>query len=313
MDEMDKAAALIREGRLVAFPTETVYGLGADALNPMAVARIFEAKERPSFDPLIVHIASLEQLGELTPSQDPRIGMLARAFWPGPLTLVVPKTARVPDLVTSGLPTVGIRMPDHALALELIRRSGRPLAAPSANKFGRLSPTRAEHVRRNLPEADLVLDGGPTRVGIESTIIALAEDGFQLLRPGIITREALREVVPESAVLPGTGAIKAPGMLASHYSPRKPLYLAAPGQQLLHDPGACGYIAYRQAPVAAYKEVKVLAPGGDLREYAAGLFGALHYMEDAGVAFIVVETVPEQGLGLAIMDRLRKAAYDTPQ
>ncbi len=313
MDEIDKAAALIREGKLVAFPTETVYGLGADALNPMAVARIFEAKERPSFDPLIVHIASLEQLAELTPSKDPRIGMLAKAFWPGPLTLVVPKTARVPDLVTSGLPTVGIRMPDHALARELIVRSGRPIAAPSANKFGRLSPTRAEHVRRNLPGAALVLDGGPTRVGIESTIIALAEDGFQLLRPGIISREELLEVVPESAIPPGAGSIKAPGMLASHYSPRKPLYLLTPGQAAPPDPSHCGYIGFSRQPAEAYKEVLVLAPGGDLREYAAGLFGALHIMEEAGVDAIVVETVPEQGLGLAIMDRLRKAAYDTPQ
>lgn len=313
MDQIDKAAALIREGKLVAFPTETVYGLGADALNPMAVARIFEAKERPSFDPLIVHIASLEQLAELTPSKDPRIAKLAEAFWPGPLTLVVPKTDRVPDLVTSGLPTVGIRMPDHALARELITRSGRPLAAPSANKFGRLSPTRAEHVRRNLPEADLVLDGGPTRVGIESTIIALAEDGFQLLRPGIITREELLRVVPESATPAGKGTIEAPGMLASHYSPRVPLYLLSPGQPTSQDKRNCGYIAYRQRPVGTYREVKVLAPTGDLREYAAGLFGALHFMEEAGVAAIVVETVPEAGLGLAIMDRLRKAAFDTPQ
>ncbi len=310
MDAIDQAAALIREGKLVAFPTETVYGLGADALDPLAVARIFEAKERPSFDPLIVHIARLEQLHELTLSRDPRIGLLADAFWPGPLTLVLPKQARVPDLVTSGLPTVGIRMPDHPIARELILRSGRPIAAPSANKFGHLSPTRAEHVIRNLPEADLVLDGGATQVGIESTIVALADDGFQILRPGVITREDLMKILPESAQAPGSGAVQAPGMLASHYSPRKPLYLVEPGQTPGIDTSVCGYIGFRRPPAQPYQEVMLLAPEGDLREYAAGIFGALHHMEASAVEAIVAETVPEQGLGVAIMDRLRKAAYD---
>ncbi|MGB5653874.1 MAG: L-threonylcarbamoyladenylate synthase, partial [Robiginitalea sp.] len=191
MTALETAAKIITQGGVVAFPTETVYGLGANALDPMAVARIFELKERPSFDPLIVHIADLEQLQVLTTSEDPRIGKLAEAFWPGPLTLVLPKTAQVPDIVTSGLPTVGIRMPDHPMALGLIRTCGCPLAAPSANKFGRLSPTRAAHVTRHLPEADYILDGGTTRVGLESTIVRLESDGFLILRPGGITREDL--------------------------------------------------------------------------------------------------------------------------
>ena len=223
--DVEHAAHCIREGKLVAFPTETVYGLGADALNPQAVAHIFELKERPSFDPLIVHIAHLDQMTTLVAEVDPRVFRIAEKFWPGPLTIVMPKGPLVPDIVTAGLPTVGIRMPDNTLALELIQVSGRPIAAPSANKFGRISPTTAAHVKKQLPDVDYILDGGKTTVGIESTIIRLTPAGFQILRNGFITREDLETVLPfdESPVV---SDIAAPGMLKSHYSPRKKLLIA---------------------------------------------------------------------------------------
>lgn len=187
--EIEIAAQLIRDGKVVAFPTETVYGLGANALNAMAVARIYELKERPSFDPLIVHIADIEAIRQLTTTSDERVQLLADRFWPGPLTIILPKSEIVPDIVTSGLGTVGIRMPANPVARELIRRAGCPIAAPSANKFGQLSPTLARHVAKQLPDADFILDGGPADVGIESTIIALNEKGFEILRHGVITRE----------------------------------------------------------------------------------------------------------------------------
>ncbi|MDG1571079.1 L-threonylcarbamoyladenylate synthase [Robiginitalea sp. M366] len=310
MDPLDQAAACIREGKVVAFPTETVYGLGANALDPMAAARIFELKERPAFDPLIVHIADLSQLQLLTPSKDPRLTRLAEAFWPGPLTVVVPKTERVPDLVTSGLPTVGVRMPDHPMAQELIRRSGCPIAAPSANKFGRISPTAAQHVTRHMPEVDFVLDGGETRVGIESTIIALRPDGYVILRPGAITREDLNRILPESASPVAAGSPEAPGMLASHYSPAKPFHLFTPTLLQRLDPSKCGFISYRGNAPQGFARVLTLAPDGDLKAYAAGIFGAMHQLEASGVECLVAEPVPEQGIGIAIMDRLRKAAHE---
>ncbi|HPR86280.1 MAG TPA: L-threonylcarbamoyladenylate synthase, partial [Prolixibacteraceae bacterium] len=182
IQEIEHAAEIISKGGLVAFPTETVYGLGANALNPVAVAKIFEAKERPTFDPLIVHISSLIELEKLTGELDEKVMELAKRFWPGPLTMVLPKSNLVPDLVTSGLTTVGIRMPDHPVALELIRRSGCPIAAPSANKFGQLSPTTAAHVRKQLPHIDYILDGGKTAVGIESTIVSVEKDKCVVLR-----------------------------------------------------------------------------------------------------------------------------------
>jgi L-threonylcarbamoyladenylate synthase len=309
MSRIEEAAGVIRGGGVVGFPTETVYGLGANALDPIAVARIFELKERPAFDPLIVHVDGMPRLRQLTTSRDPRIDALAEAFWPGPLTLILPKSEGVPDLVTSGLPTVGIRMPDHPMALELITRSDRPIAAPSANKFGRISPTEAWHVRKHLPGVDMILEGGKTRVGIESTIIALREDGFQFLRPGAITREQLREVLPESSVPLQADGPQAPGMLASHYSPVKPFYLFS--EELLQslDPAACGFIGLQGPAPADFGEVRILTRDGDLKTYAAALFGAMHDLENTGVSAIVAAPVPEEGIGIAIMDRLRKAAY----
>ena len=310
MSELEKAAEIIRNGGVVAFPTETVYGLGADARNPMAVARIFELKERPYFDPLIVHIADLAQLKELTSLRDPRVYELAEAFWPGPLTMVLPKSDLVPDIVTSGLPTVGVRMPDHPMALELIRKAGCPLAAPSANKFGKVSPTEPWHVSKHLPDVDMILDGGKTRVGIESTVIALRPDGFQLLRPGAVTRDDLDRILPESFDIPMMADPEAPGMLASHYSPSKPFFLYSPDLLSSIDPSESGYIGFRGEAPASFKEVKILSEEGDLKEYATRIFGAMHEMEASDVQTIVVEPVPEKGIGVAIMDRLRKAAHD---
>jgi L-threonylcarbamoyladenylate synthase len=309
MTALETAAGIIRKGGVVAFPTETVYGLGANALDPLAVARIFEVKERPSFDPLIVHIADLEQLKLLSPSEDPRVMVLAKAFWPGPLTLVLPKTDRVPDIVTSGLSTVGIRMPDHPLALALIREAGCPIAAPSANKFGRLSPTHPSHVQRHLPGADFVLEGGTTRVGLESTIIRLESDGFQVLRPGGITREDLRAVLPESAKSIAAGSPEAPGMLASHYSPSKPFFLYRP--EILNgiEVSRAGFISFRGDIPAAFFKTRTLSPKGDLKVYASKIFSVLHEFQDSDVDVILAEPVPEEGIGIAIMDRLRKAAH----
>lgn len=307
--EIINAANIIKQGGLVAFPTETVYGLGADALNPEAVAKIFAAKERPSFDPLIVHIASLDTLPLLTHNTDDRVYLLAKAFWPGPLTLVLPKSDAVPDLVTSGLSTVGIRMPNNSIALDLIKFSETPIAAPSANKFGRISPTKVEHVKKQLPNIDCFLDGGPTKVGIESTVITLHDDGFVILRQGVITREDLATVIPESALkIDHQEFISAPGQINSHYSPTKPLYILGTfDQKLDYSKGA--FLSFGSSPKETYKQVEYLTHTGDFIEAAIHLFEKMHQLEDAEVDFIVAEPVPEKGVGIAIMDKLRKAAF----
>jgi L-threonylcarbamoyladenylate synthase len=308
-NDIDIATGYIREGKLVAFPTETVYGLGANALNPLAVAKIFELKERPSFDPLIVHIASVDDLSRLTVSKDERVLRLAEKFWPGPLTIVLPKSEVVPDIVTSGLDTVGIRMPNNPIALELIRKSGCPIAAPSANKFGRVSPTTAQHVRKQLPNVDYILDGGKTQVGIESTIITLNEKGFEILRHGVITREDLERVVPFHSEKDTSNSIVAPGMLKSHYSPNKPLFFLGDNHLDGMDRSNAGLLSFNTKDTKGYRMVIPLSTSGDLREYAVNLFAAIHKMEESDVEYIVAEPVEEHGVGLAIMDRLRKAAF----
>lgn len=308
--EIQTAAEIIKKGGLVAFPTETVYGLGANALNPEAVARIFEMKERPSFDPLIVHISNLECLKLLCKSVDSRVYLLAEKFWPGPLTLVLPKSEAVHDIVTSGLPSVAIRMPDHPIALQLIKASGNPIAAPSANKFGKLSPTKAAHVKKQLPNVDYILDGGETTVGIESTVIALTDAGFQILRPGIITKEEIEAVIPfDGNLILDENKPEAPGLLKSHYSPAKPMLILEEGARI---PKAkkIGYLAFQEIrPSVDYQILEVLSKSGDLKEAALNLFGALHRLEDADIDLILVEPIKEEGIGIAIMDRLRKAAY----
>jgi L-threonylcarbamoyladenylate synthase len=306
--DIEHAAHCIREGKLVAFPTETVYGLGADTLNPQAVAKIFELKERPSFDPLIVHIAHLDQMTTLVAEADPRVFRIAEKFWPGPLTIVMPKGPLVPEIVTAGLPTVGIRMPDNEIALELIRTSGRPIAAPSANKFGRISPTTAAHVKKQLPDVDYILDGGKTTVGIESTIIRLTPSGFQILRNGFITREDLETVLSFDDT-PVVSDIAAPGMLKSHYSPRKKL-LIADEATLATDRSRAGLISFSGKFENDFAKVIRVSRTRDLKEYAVNVFEAMHSFEDDDtIEVILAEPVPDSGIGKAIMDRLRKAEF----
>jgi L-threonylcarbamoyladenylate synthase len=310
---MERAAEALRSGGLVAFPTETVYGLGARAHDPIALAKIFEAKRRPFFDPLILHVADRDQFASLVApaaQRDPRAALLIDRFWPGPLTLVLPKAEDVPDLATSGLPTVAVRMPSHPAALALIRAAGFPLAAPSANPFGRLSPTAAAHVQAHFTEGiELILDGGPCAVGVESTIVSLAGETPVLLRAGGVPREAVEAAIgPLARGAPVAEKPQAPGQLAGHYAPRTPLAFAGgdppPGKRL-------GYLGFRSAPTGSggdFAAAEILSPAGDLREAAARLFACLHRLDAADLEGIVAEPVPETGLGAAVMDRLRKAA-----
>lgn len=303
------AARYIQEGKLVAFPTETVYGLGANALNPIAVSRIFELKDRPSFDPLIIHIAGIHQLEQLVVNNDNRVYKIAEKFWPGPLTIVLPKSQIVPDIVTAGLPTVGIRIPGNQTALDLIRISGCPIAAPSANKFGRISPTTAAHVRKQLPDVDYILDGGKTTVGIESTIIKFTDYGFQILRNGVITREELEDIVPFDAdsII---DKLSAPGMMKSHYSPRKKLLIADNKSQNI-DKSNAGLISFSGMLETEYPKVIRVSDRNDLKDYAVNMFEAMHAFEDdPEIDLIVAEPVEEIGIGRAIMDRLKKAEYN---
>jgi len=310
--KIELAARYIREGKLVAFPTETVYGLGANALDSMAVARIFELKERPFFDPLIIHIACLEQLEKLVLHPPETVYRLAEKFWPGPLTMVLPKSPLVPEIVTAGLPTVGIRMPGNAIALELIKKSDCPIAAPSANKFGRISPTTAAHVKKQLPNVDYILDGGRTTVGIESTIIRLTEYGFQILRNGIITQEDIESITPYD-YRTEIEELSAPGMMKSHYSPRKKLLIA--DRKIADiDKTRAGLMSFSGQLEHGYLKVARLSESMDLKDYAVNMFEAMHAFEDdPEVEVIIAEPVSETGIGKAIMDRLRKAEYSWRQ
>jgi len=295
----------------VAFPTETVYGLGASALDAQAVARIFEAKARPSFDPLIVHVPEARDAERFAVTGDPRFALLASRFWPGPLTLVVPKRDVLPDLVTAGLPAVGVRVPGHALARALLATADLPIAAPSANPFGSVSPTTAQHVVDGLGErVDLILDGGPCRVGVESTVVSLVIDPAVILRPGGVSREDLERALGHPLEVRGSSSRPlAPGQLDRHYATRTPLALL--GGPAPKDPGAgrVGLLALRAAPAAhGYAAVEVLAPDGSLATAAARLFAALRRLDALGLDRLVAEPVPEEGLGRAILDRLRRAA-----
>jgi len=307
-----EAAAVLRRGGLVAFPTETVYGLGADAFNPRAVARVFEVKARPSFDPLIVHLARAADLARVSPSDDPRVSALAARFWPGPLTLVLPRRPEVPDLVTAGLDTVGVRVPAHPAARALIAAADTPVAAPSANPFGYVSPTTAAHVAELLGLAvDLVLDGGPCTVGVESTILSLAVEPPLILRPGGVPREDLEEALGSSLEVAGPAERpSAPGQLLVHYATRTPLrLLAGPAGPPPANPVRAGLLAFGPpAAAAGYAAVEVLAPDGSTGTAAANLFAALRRLDGAGLDLIIAEPCAEAGLGHAIMDRLRRAS-----
>ncbi len=297
-----RAVALLEAGEPVALPTETVYGLAADAMSPSAAAKIFEAKARPSFDPLIVHLPNRDWLDRIARVEWELVGDLIEHFWPGPLTLVLPRREIVPDIITSGLETVAVRMSAHPVFKAVIERFGRPLAAPSANRFGRVSPTTAQHVRDGLGgRIPLVVDGGPCAVGIESTIVEVDGDSITILRPGPITADMLAPFGEVMVAVAGETP-DAPGQLQSHYAPRTPLRFVGEAVQ-----GAAGLLAWRAAR-AGFAAVEVLSETGDLTEAAATLFAKMRRLDDLGLDVIVADPVPEHGLGVAIMDRLRKAA-----
>ncbi len=311
-DRIDQAARIIRHGGIVAFPTETVYGLGADAFNPLAVVKIFEAKGRPLFDPLIVHVASRNDLDQLVAEIPPNAVELMERFWPGPLTLVLLKKEEVPEIVTAGLPSVAVRMPKHPMALALIKASGCPIAAPSANLFGYVSPTTADHVRDQLGDrVDFILDGGPCEVGLESTIISFVEGEPQLLRPGGIPLEEIESVIGKVRL----GSMNnekpsAPGMLPKHYAPRTPILLDWREEDVApYGNRKIGLLAFHKVRSSLkFSQVEVLSEKGDLREAAANLFAAIRRLDRLGLDLILADSVPEVGLGRAIMDRLRRAS-----
>lgn len=306
------AARALRRGKLVALPTETVYGLGGDATNPHAVARIFAAKERPLFDPLILHLASRAWLPRVVADVPPAAERLARRFWPGPLTLVLPRKETVLDLVTAGLPTVAVRVPRHKKMQAVLEHLDRPIAAPSANRFGRLSPTRPEHVIEQLGEViDYVLDGGPCRVGVESTIVQVdAENRVTLLRPGGLPVERIEAVVGPIRRPRRSSRRRplAPGQLPQHYAPLTPVKLVR--RPPLSPPSGkrWGLLALQPQPCRGYAAYGILSTEGNLITAAARFFDVLHQLDRLGLERIVAVELPEHGLGLAINDRLRRAA-----
>ena len=329
-ESVRRAAAVLARGGLVAFPTETVYGLGGDAFNPLALARIFEVKGRPRFDPLIVHIAAeetLEKVADLSlldAQARERLAALTKQLWPGPLTLIVPKQKTVPDLATSGLPTVAVRFPAHDAARRLIEASTGAVAAPSANPFGYLSPTRAEHVFEMLGEkVDIILDGGPCQFGLESTVLDISGGQPRILRPGAVTKESIEAIIGPvasgpAAVIENDAAVgvASPGLLKSHYAPRIPLVVKdndAPRHETELDNAAFLFFdgASRDQWLAGQprpKAVAVLSETGDMLEAASRLFETLHELDRLDVKRIYARLAPEQGLGAAINDRLRRAS-----
>lgn len=323
--DLDRAAAILQQGGVVAIPTETVYGLAADALNPEAVRRVFAIKGRPADHPVIVHIAGADQLERWAREVPEAARILARRFWPGPLTLILPRRPEVPDTVTGGQDSVGLRVPAHPLALELLRRGGFGLAAPSANKFGRVSPTTPAHVAEELDgEVDMILDGGPCPVGVESTIVSLLAPEPVLLRPGGVSLAALEAAlgrpvrIAHKAAEPSAAGVRAPGTLAAHYAPRTPLCLL--------DPAHLWTQAERLARSGLRVAVLALAPEreshGDLvlspmpteaAAYARLLYARLRELDGLGVDVILVERVPDTAEWLAVTDRLHRAAAHCPE
>ena len=299
---------------MVAFPTETVYGLGANALSPLAVARIFEIKNRPFFDPLIIHIARHDEVRKLVISVPPDADRLMERCWPGPLTIVLSKTEIIPDIVTAGLTTVAIRMPRHPMALRLIQEAACPVAAPSANPFGYVSPTAAQHVRDQLGnKIDMILDGGPCEVGLESTILSFCGDRPKLLRPGGLPLEEIESIIGRGRVElspPKETAPSSPGRLPRHYAPRTPIVVGEWRKNLeAYQNKRIGLLAFREVNTPfSFCHVEVLSPRGDLQEAAVNLFAAIRRLDALYLEVILAEAVPEMGLGRAIMDRLRRAS-----
>lgn len=304
-----QAAEVIRNGGLVAFPTETVYGLGADALDTKAVARIYEAKQRPHFDPLIVHIAQPEQAEQLVTEFPKEARRLTDFFWPGPLTVILPKSKSVPDLVTAGMPTVAIRIPSHPIARDLIRESRCPVAAPSANLFGSISPTRAEHVQRQLGGSiDFILDGGCCAVGIESTIVSFVGTRPVVLRFGGIAVEQIEAVIGSVDIASFSDHKSlSPGRLERHYAPRTPLRLVDKVSGIPKGKRV-GLLIFEPTNIEGFTAVEVLSQSGSLAEAAANLFAAMRRLDEADLELIVAAQVPNQGVGRAINDRLHRAS-----
>lgn len=304
-----KVKSLLEQGELVAIPTETVYGLAGNALNTAAVARIFEVKDRPQFDPLIVHVADLTAAEQFVESIPAPARMLAQRFWPGPLTLLLQKKAVIPDLVTSGLDTVGIRCPDHPVTQALLKQLSFPLAAPSANPFGYVSPTRPEHVDEQLGnKIPYILDGGPCDVGIESTIVGFEDGQPVVYRMGGLSLEKIESVVGKVQVQAHSSSNpKAPGQLKSHYAPGKRVIIGNVEELLQRYPAHCSGLLTFQSDFNSPYQV-ILSPSGNLEEAAQNLFSALRAFDKMPVDVILTELVPEAGLGRAINDRLRRAA-----
>lgn len=315
--DIQLARQLLEQGDVVGIPTETVYGLAGNALNEDAVLKIFQVKKRPAFDPLIIHVSSIDELTKYVVDIPAPARKLAELYWPGPLTLLLPKQAIIPDLVTSGLSTVAVRIPNHPLALELLQSLSFPLAAPSANPFGYISPTTAQHVADQLgDEVSYILDGGPCGIGLESTIIGFEDELPVIYRLGGMAIEQIESVVgPVKVRSHSTSNPKAPGMLSSHYAPRKPLiflpsHYASDGSRLsqegLSDVGALVFTT----PLAGIlpENQRILSPSGNMNEAAKNLFAYLRELDQANVEMIYAETLPDEGLGRAINDRLRRAA-----
>ena len=309
---VSKAVALLGKGKTVALPTETVYGLAANALNPIAVARIFEAKERPPFDPLIVHLPGrdwLERVAKADNESRDLVEKLIAQFWPGPLTLVLGRESIVPEIVTAGLDTVAVRISPHEIFAEIVRAFGKPLAAPSANRFGRISPTTAQHVQDELGgRIPLIVDAGPTAHGIESTIIAVHGGRIDVLRRGPITAEQLSVFGKINIVT--AEKVSAPGQLPSHYAPKTPLRLVEDFDSFSPKPNQhCALLAWNAIENdERFIAIRNLSERKDLRQAAANLFRYLRELDALDVDLIVAEPVPDQGLGAAIMDRLRRAS-----
>jgi L-threonylcarbamoyladenylate synthase len=308
-----EAVTLLHAGEIVGLPTETVYGLAADALNPIAVAKIFEAKDRPRFDPLIVHLPDPDWLKKIVdlPAKDRQLILkLVEKFWPGPFTMVLPKREIVPEIVTAGLDTAAVRMSSHPVFAEIVRLFGKPLAAPSANRFGRISPTTAQHVQDELGgRIPLIINAGPTQHGLESTIIAIRDGKIDILRRGPISAEQLSEFGKVDIVAPAE-KVFAPGQLPSHYAPKTPLRLVEGFDSFSPKPNQhCALLAWNAIENdERFIAIRNLSEGKDLREAAANLFRHLRELDALDVDLIVAEPVPDQGLGAAIMDRLRRAS-----
>jgi L-threonylcarbamoyladenylate synthase len=310
--DIDRATDLIMHGKLVAIPTETVYGLAANALDEKAVLSIFETKERPFFDPLIIHVNSLEAAKKYADLNDERLLKLAKTFWPGPITLLLPKKNSIPDIVTSGLPQVAVRVPDHSLTLNLLEKINTPLAAPSANPFGYISPTEPKHVNDQLGDKiDYILDGGSSKVGIESTIVGIEDGKLCVFRLGGLTIEQIEKVAGKVELrINNSSDPKAPGQLKNHYAPRKPLFVGD-AEELAKDNSSkkIALICFgEEKKLPGITLVYNLSKTKDLEEAALNLFRFLRLADESEGEIVICERLPDVGLGMAINDRLRRAS-----